>query len=131
MAGFDASLTITGIQEAQQANLRAIAALRPEGAFGRAVVYAATAAHRYAVAITHVWWYKGGGLRASHRIEVQGLRARIYIDPASVNPRGERPAVYGGEEHARGGSHAFYERVVVERGREIAEGAMRELVRGL
>jgi len=129
VAGFDASLTITGIQEAQQANLRAIAALRPEGAFGRAVVYAGTAAHRYAVAITHV---DTGSLRASHRIAVEGLRARIFIDPASTNPRtGERPAVYGVEEHARGGSHAFYERVVEERGREIAEGAMRELVRGL
>ncbi len=129
MAGFDVNLTITGIQEAQRANLEAIAALKPQGPFGRAVIYATTAAHRYAVAITHV---DTGSLRASHRIEVKGLRGRIYIDPSSVNPRGRaRPAEYGVYEHARGGSHAFYQRVVDERGREIAEGAMRELMRGL
>jgi len=129
VAGFDVSLTITGIQEAQRANLEAVAALRPSGAFGRAVIYAATAAHRYAVAITHV---DTGALRASHRIEVQGLRGRIYIDPGSANPRsGQKPVVYGPYEHARGGSHAFYQRVVDEKGGEIGNRAMQMIVGGL
>ena len=129
MGGFDLDLTITGVQEAQRANLEAIAALRPGGAFGRAVVYATTAAHRYAVAITHV---DTGALRASHRVEVSGLRGRIYIDPGAVNPRSaQRPAVYGPYEHARGGSHAFYQRVVEERGRQIGERAMGMIVAGL
>jgi hypothetical protein len=129
MAGFDVNLTITGIQEVQRANLQAIAALRPQGAFGRAIIYAATAAHRYAVAITHV---DTGSLRASHRVEVKGTRGRIYIDPNSVNPRSRtRPVVYGVYEHQRGGSHAFYQRVVDERGSDIADGALRELMRGL
>ena len=129
MAGFDVNMTITGLQEAQRANLQAVAALRPQGAFGRAVIYATTAGQRYAVGITHV---DTGALRASHRVEVTGLRGRIYIDPSSVNPRsGERPVVYGVEEHARGGSHAFYQRVVDEEGRRIGERALQELRRGL
>jgi len=129
VGGFDIGLTITGIQEAQRANLAAVAALRPSGVFGRAVIYAATAAHRYAVAITHV---DTGALRASHRIEVKGLQGRIYIDPGSVNPRsGQKPVVYGPYEHARGGSHAFYQRVVDEKGGEIGARAMGMIVGGL
>ena len=129
MGGFDASMTITGIQEAQRANLEMIAALRPGGALGRAVVYATTAAHRYAVAITHG---DTGSLRASHRVEVSGLRGRIYIDPGSVNPRsGQKPVVYGPYEHARGGSHAFYQRVIDEKGQEIGNRAMAMIVGGL
>lgn len=129
MAGFDVNMTITGIQEAQRANLQAIAALKPRGAFGRMVIYVTREAQRDAVAITHV---DTGALRASHRVKVQGLRGWVYIDPSSVNPRsGERPAVYGVYEHERGGSHAFYQRVVDERGQEIAERALRELMRYL
>src|SRR5574341_1622852 len=119
---FDVRATITGIQEAQAANLRLIAAARPEGGLGRAVQYAATAVHRYAVMITHVIT---GALRASHRIRLAGAaRAEIYLDPTATNPRtGERTAEYGPAEHARGGSHAFYERPVSEQGDEIAARA--------
>lgn len=105
-------LTIRGIQEAQRWNLRAIAAMQPDGQFGRAIQYATTIVHRHAVSITHV---DTGALRASHRIQLDGLRGRIYIDPSSVNPdSGARPAVYGAIEEARGGSHAFYRRTVNE-----------------
>ncbi len=116
---FDVKLSITGIQEAQAANNRAIAALTPAGALGRAIKYGTTEAHRYAVAVTHV---DTGALRASHRMEVSGLRGRIFIDPWSTNPRsGTPPAEYGLYEHRRGGSHAFYQRVVDERGDEISQ----------
>src|SRR5512145_1695553 len=103
---------IKGLQEAQAANKRQIAATRPSGTLGRAVLYATTKLHRYAVAITHVWVYKGGGLRASQRMKLEqgGLRGRIYIDPSAVNPRGQKPSIYGPIEEARGGSHAFYYR---------------------
>jgi hypothetical protein len=115
-------LTIRGIQEAQAANNRWMAAVRPRGALGRAVQDGMVAAQRYAVAITHV---DTGALRASHRMafreESRSAHGTISIDPASVNPHGQRPAVYGPVEHGRGGSHAFYERVVSERGLEILQ----------
>jgi hypothetical protein len=119
--------TITGIQEAQAMNNRAIAALRPTGALGRAVQYGTIAAHRYALGLTHV---DTGALKSSHRMELSGTRGRIYIDPSTSNPRtGQAPVEYGVIEHNRGGSHAFYARVVAEHGTEI-ETEMERMVRG-
>lgn len=116
--------TIAGIQAAQAANLKIIAALQErEGtALGRTVLYAAADLHRYAVAVTHV---DTGALRASQRIRAgPGARAEIYIDPSSRNPRtGVPPARYGPVEHARGGSHAFYERTFYERIPDLAPRA--------
>jgi hypothetical protein len=81
------------------------------------------------VSITHVWIVLGGGLRAAHRMQREGLALwRIYLDPLAVNPRGQRPAVYGPVEHARGGEHAFYERVELERGQDIGESMGRQLI---
>lgn len=118
---FDPKLTITGLQEAQAANNRRIAALKPSGAFGRAIQYATTAAHRYAIAETHV---DTGALRASHRMEISGLRGRVFIDPGAANPRsGRLTSLYGFYEHERGGSHAFYANVVATRRDEIVAQA--------
>jgi len=125
------SITIRGIQEAQRANLKAIAALSPDGSFGEAIRYGTLAAHRYSVAITHVIT---GALRASHRVAIKqrGLRGVISIDPSSVRPKSKaRPFIYGPYEHARGGSHAFYERVVRERGAEIGTQMIAIVRRGL
>lgn len=119
----DVKLTIKGLQEAQQANQRRLAELKPSGALGRAVQYATAATQRYAIGITHV---DTGSLRASHlvRLEAGGLRGVIYIDPNAVNPRsGLKTSVYGPTEHARGGSHAFYERTVAEAGPQIEKQA--------
>jgi|DewCreStandDraft_4_1066084.scaffolds.fasta_scaffold97844_3 hypothetical protein len=120
--------SIQGLQEAQHANLRRINAMKPGGALGRAVQYTTVSAHRYAVSITHVWRYKGGGLRASHRMKVSGLRGEIYIDPTAVNPRGQKPSVYGPAEHARGGTHAFYARTQREYGLSSARAGAYGLV---
>ena len=126
---FDVSLTITGLQEAQALNNRMIAALKPSGALGQAVREVTAAAQRWAIALTHV---DTGSLRASHRMEVGGLRGRIYIDPGAVNPRsGRHTALYGPYEHARGGSHAFYGRVVDEHGQELANQGVQLTMRGL
>jgi hypothetical protein len=117
---FDVTLTITGLQEAQAMNNRAIAALQPSGALGQAVQEATVAAHRWALIYTHV---DTGALKSSHRMEVGGLHGRVYIGEGH-NPRsGRATAVYGPYEHERGGSHAFYGRVVSEQGQAITERA--------
>lgn len=119
-------VTIQGLQQAQEANLHNIAMMKPSGALGRMVQYATVAAHRYAVAITHV---DTGALRASHRMRVSGSRGEIYIDPAARNPwSGMLTSRYGPTEHRRGGSHAFYERTDREYGIAIAEMAARGFI---
>lgn len=118
-------MTISGIQQAQRDNERMVAAMRPDegSAIGRAVQYAMIEAHRQAVTKTHVIT---GSLRASHRMQQTGVHGQIYIDPASVNPdTSERPAVYGVQEHNRGGDHAFYLRAVEEGFNAIAQVAER------
>lgn len=129
MSPVDVRMTITGIQELQDDNARSIAALQPKGALGQAVKHVTTGAHRYVVAITHV---DTGALRASHRMEVNGLRGRIYIDPTARNPRsGQRTAVYGEFEHDRGGSHAFYDRAADESGERLVREAQEIIERGV
>jgi hypothetical protein len=127
------SIDIQGIQEAQAQNNRRIAALQPTGALGAAIIAGATMAHRYAVAITHVWRYKGGALRAAHRMWISKSQAQgvIAIDGSAINPRGQKPATYGVFEHARGGSHRFYERVIDERGQQIIQEMARVMQDGL
>jgi hypothetical protein len=124
---FDVKLSITGIQEAQERNARAMAALRPTGAFGRAIQYVTVEAQRYAVGYTHV---DTGSLKAAQRMEIGGLRGRVYIDPSATNPRsGQRPAEYGRYEHGRGGSHAFYQRVISDQGARLRKEGV-EILRG-
>lgn len=117
MPGFNIKLTITGLQEVMARNDRRIARLRSNSDLGRAIQGATAEAHRYAVAVTHV---DTGSLRASHRMEVNGLHGRVYLAPEAINPRSrQKTSVYGYYEHERGGEHAFYERTVNERGPEI------------
>lgn len=123
---FDVKLTITGLQQAQAKNLRAIAALRPGGALSQAIQYGSLEAHRAAVTITHV---DTGALRASHRVTVSNTRGVISIDPGATNPRsGQRVADYAAWEHRRGGSHGFYKRVEQEQGQRIGR-QMGQIVR--
>ncbi len=131
MTGSGIDHSITGLQEAQEANLRIIAAMKPDGRLGETVRYGGTEGHRYAVAVTHVWKYRGGALKASHRIALKGLEATISIDENAVNPRGQRPAIYGPHEHNRGGEHAFYRRVVDEHGNTITKNMRDYFLKGL
>ena len=128
-------VTIEGLQQAQQANEKMMAALRPRGTFGRAVVYVTTELHRRAV--HHTPW-ETGGLRAAHRMKVKDLRGEIYIDPAATNPRqgGRRPAEYGFHLHQqgnqpglRGGVRAFYQYTVEHDGPAIARRGL-EMIKG-
>lgn len=126
-------VSIRGLQRVQAANRKVLEAFRPGGPVQAGIKYAVTQLHRYAVVVTHVWRVKGGGLRASHRMEIApgGLHGRIYIDPSAMNPRGQRPAEYGVYEHRRGGTHAFYQRTTEEAGPRIIRGAIRVIRSGL
>jgi len=104
---------IEGIQAAQAAVNRTIAAMRPSGALGTAVHAATISLHRYAVGITHV---DTGALKGSHTMRITRTRGEIYISPNARHATGKRPAEYGVYEHRRGGSHAFYARTVAEHG---------------
>ena len=104
------------LQKFQAANQKRIAAMKSGGAAGYALRYGLLALQRYAMIVTHV---ASGTLKASHRVEIDmpSLYGRIYIDPSAKNPwTGERAAIYGPYEHARGGSHAFYARTIQEHG---------------
>lgn len=122
-------LSISGLQEAQDANLKAIVALRPSGAMGHAIRFIVTSVHRYAAIITHV---DTGALRASHRMKVLDTRGAVYVDPGARNPRsGIRVVSYGKDEEERGGSHAFYGRTVSEIGGQVLREGTRIVIRAL
>jgi len=126
---FDVNLTITGIQEAQNEMVKAVARLLTLGPRERAILYATTAAHRYLVSITHV---DTGTYRASQWMEVKGERGQLYVNPSTTNPRsGNRPVEYSVYEEERGGTHAAYQRTVDEAGPRIVEEAMKILSRGM
>lgn len=123
-------VSIQGLQKAQEANMRLLAAVKPSGALGRAVKEGVTLALHRSIARTHV---DTGALRASHRGKLENAsRGRVSIDANAAGARrGAKPSVYGPYEHARGGSHAFYQRVEQEDGSTIARAMMTALVRGL
>lgn len=120
---------VLGLPEVQKAYTRLMSGLSTQGGLGRAIHYLASEAQKYAASMTHV---VTGTLQSSHQVEQIGLaQYSISISPASINPLGARPAVYGPVEHSRGGSHAFYERTVYSGGPELAGRAIEYLIREL
>jgi hypothetical protein len=125
---FDVRLSITGLQEAQAANNRLTAAVKPAGALGRAVKYGTLEASRVAQVLTHV---DTGALRASHRTQYAGLQGRVFLDPAATNPRSHAlTSVYGPIEEQRGSTHAFYRRTIAEHGERILSEMARIVTAG-
>lgn len=104
----DLRLDIRGVQQAQYAALKAIRAVKPEGALGRAVKFLATGAHMRLVTLTHV---DTGTLRASELIRMDNmLHYTVYNSLSARNPRSRAYAVsYAPIEEARGGSHAAWQ----------------------
>lgn len=106
------------------------------GAFRDTITAMLDIAKRYAEGITHVY---SGQLKASHVTEYEGHRMRgsLHVDQHKL-ARG-----YGGQlryppqfvfeyatyEHARGGSHAFYERTIKETGGILEFQGINTLVR--
>lgn len=71
----------------------------------------------YVREITH---RETGTLAESHQWEYDShlMKGRLYIAPWMLKLHGHRvqwPYVYGPYEHARGGTHAFYERAMSEK----------------
>lgn len=140
----DNYISIKGVQEAQRDNLRMIRALEPDSALDKGAEVAALYMHRRAVVETHV---DTGALRASHRVyKDAAAEYRISIDENSVGFKRTfsggharravsflktPPSEYGVYEHARGGSHAFYEIAYDEFGDIALEMAYSTIVRGL
>lgn len=121
---------ISGIEAAQAAALRAVAAVRPAGGLGKAVRYIVVAANRFSVANTPV---DTGSWRASHRPQASGTHGRIFLDPSAVNPKSRsRPADYGPAlELTRGGRYAVYKKTVEEAGPQILDQAAHIIVEDL
>jgi hypothetical protein len=123
------TLSISGLQEAQRANMRHIASVKPGGSLDAAVQVGTLAAHRYNVSITHVLT---GTLRAAERVEFSGLRGTVFVDPSARNPRtGALPSEYVMAEDRRGGSHASFRRTEAEQGSAIAASMVIVYTRGL
>lgn len=106
------NLKVFGLKRTQDAMLRNAQRVKAESGLKRAWLYVGPEMLDYARKITHKWT---GALAASHRlsttIDGDHLRGLLYIDENAQNPiTGIRTEVYGPVEHARGGSHAFYER---------------------
>lgn len=123
--------TIQGLQEAQQGNLKLIAAMQPNGGLDEAVRVGTIAAHRYAVTETHV---DTGALKASHRMKFDRslfgqATGTVFIDPSARNPRSKTlTSQYGVAEHDRGGEHAFYENTINRYGNRIADQSIAALM---
>ena len=95
--------SIQGLQEAQQRNLRRIAAMKPGGVRGQAVQYGATEFDKVLKVVTPV---DTGSLRASRRItfEASVPRAQVFTSANAYNPRSRTPPIeYDVYLHAHGG----------------------------
>ena len=120
-------LSISGIQEAQDLNLRLIEAFEPGGEVGEIVKDMTIEAHRFLVTHTHV---DTGAYKASHRMELTDVRGTITPDPKATNPKtGDRVKDYAEIEEGRGGEHAVYELTRIKAGDRIAELGVRAILR--
>lgn len=105
------------------------------GAFRDTITAMLDIAKNYAMSITHIYT---GMLRMSHVVEYDGHRMRGVLkvdEQALARQYGGRLKVpmqfvaeYAIYEHARGGSHAFYERTLRETGGILQMRGMRTLV---
>lgn len=112
---------IQGQRELQAALDKIEAAVKPSGALGQAVQVVTRHAWTLAQDASHVWT---GALQASHRWSFAEVgadaRGLVTVGEGVVNPRThEDVREYAPIEHARGGSHAFYARVVEDYGDDL------------
>lgn len=121
-------ITIEGLQQAQAANLKIIAALQPKGAVAEATQEMGIRAFRWVVTQTHV---ETGTLRASRRLDIQPLEAIIYT-VAGKNPiSGKSARAYDVPEQARGGTHQTYVNFIATQALAIGRMGMITMLRNL
>jgi len=122
------TITVRGYEEIQAANMRILEGMKPDGALGRAVLYATRALQQGTASRAH---RDTGTLAASQMAEVQGLQGRVYTAD-NANPKsGDLASVYGPFEEARGGDHAFYNQTMESDAPTILEVAGAQIVREL
>lgn len=118
-------LSVTGLRQAQAANVRLIKALDPRNEMG-AITQRATLKVFYKMrSLVH---RQSGTLAAALTVDFKATArtatGSVYIDTGVVNPRsGAYPAFYGPLENARGGSHAFIDRTYAEFQQAAADAA--------
>lgn len=86
------------------------------------------AGSRFASSITHIdtaTLYRSYGVRQG--VGTSGAYATIYILPGIVNPRGQRPVVYGPYEFGRGGDHDAFGRTV-QQSDQFVEPAIEQIL---
>ncbi len=114
---------ISGLQEAQAACLKLLAAMQPSGGLGKAVNYGLAAASRLAIAGTPT---DTGSWRASHRVAQQGLRGELFIDPSARNSRNNALVqVYAAANARRKGGRYDVYKTVYQQQTTIAQEAAR------
>lgn len=123
-----AKITIEGLQKAQAANLKIIAALSPKGAAGKATQEMGIRAFRWVVTQTHI---KTGTLRASRRLDAQPLKAIIYT-VSGINPKsGKSARAYDVPEQGRGGTHQTYVNFIATQGLAVGKMGIITMLREL
>lgn len=123
-----AKITIEGLQKAQAANLKMIAALSPKGGVGQATKEMGIRAFRWVVTQTHI---KTGTLKASRRLDIQPLSAIIYTT-SGINPKtGKNARGYDVPEQARGGTHQTYVNFIATQGFAIGRMGIITMLRAL
>lgn len=124
-------ISIRGLQRAQAMNKRAIEALKPSGALGRALQFVSLETHRYIVKITH---RITGALASSRRMSIDygAMRGIVFTSPSARNPRsGALTSEYDVYEEARGGSHAAWQRTRSEIGEKVVRHGISMVVEGI
>lgn len=115
----DIQVEIEGLRETQEGLTRILQRVGAGPGMAAIMARATLRAHRYTSAIVHV---DTGRLKNSLFPTVQKTRNTVYgIVGTNV--------VYAPYEHARGGSHAFFERTIDEEGVNIARQVERDIAR--
>lgn len=124
-------ITVRGLQRAQAMNKRAIEAVKPSGALGRALQYMVLETHRYIIKITH---RITGALASSRRMSIDygAMRGIVFTSPSARNPRsGALTSEYDVYEEARGGSHAAWQRTKTEVGDKVLHHGISMVIEGI
>lgn len=107
----DLSLQIQGLEETQRRLVALADEVRASGGLEGIIASGTLRAHAYATKVVHVLT---GRLKNS-------LHPRVHTRGNNVHGVVRTNVLYAPYEHARGGSHAFFDRTVKEEGKAIVK----------